>query len=215
MNRASAIVANPIAKAIAVGLSVLGIVVWWWLPGLRGDGAQGRDPDVVLVGDGELVRGSDVVARRLREEGFSVAEPVAAVDWCDVVDRVADVSARVAVVVHVSADQIVGAGSLSCGDAVDVATRLLDEADRLVVVTGVDGNASAVDPVATALVDHGASSVDVSGLLSGVDGATSCLWWDDCVIAEDGTAYVIVRDDSGLTGAGHQRMARMIVAAVV
>jgi hypothetical protein len=40
------------------------------------------------------------------------------------------------------------------------------------------------------------------------------LWWDDCIPDGKGFGYVIVRNGDGLTLAGQQRVARMIVASV-
>ena len=206
MTAASATTASAVAVAVA-------LVVAWWLPGLRGDGSPDRDPDIVLVGDGELIRGSDVVSRRLREEGFSVAEPVEAADWCEVADRVADASARVAVVIHI--DPVDDVPGDDCESPSQVADRIVGTQPRVVVVSGLGpAGDDDSDEVLDALTARGATSVDVSRLLAGVDGATSCLWWDDCVVADNGNAYVVVRDESGLTLAGHQRMARMIVSAV-
>jgi len=216
VKRVPAVTAASATTAAAVAVAVA-LIVAWWLPGLRGDGASDRDPDVVLVGDGELIRGSDVVSRRLREEGFSVADPVEASDWCDIADRVVDIRARVAVVVHI--DPVADTTDPSCGDATWIAERILSSPGRIVVVSGIDAaddDADGVrDEVVDSLIARGSTLVDVSRLLAGVDGATSCLWWDDCVVSDEGIAYVVVRDEDGLTLAGHQRMARMIVSAVL
>jgi hypothetical protein len=81
-----------------------------------------------------------------------------------------------------------------------------------VVVTGL---VEQVDPVVIALIELGQVVVDPSDLLAGVDERVDCLWWDDCVPDENGIGYVIVRDSDGLTLAGQQRVARMIVAKVL
>lgn len=177
--------------------------------------AGGRS-DVVLVGDGELVRGADVVARRLREEGFSVAEPLAAEGWCAIVDAMSQVQARSAVVVY-SAPEPAAPNADGCGDGPRIAASIMAAVDVEVIVVGgvADGD---LGEVTASLAEEGARLVDVSPMLVSVDGAAACEWWDDCIVTDDaitgGSAYVIVRDDEGLTVAGHQRMARMIVAAV-
>jgi hypothetical protein len=52
-------------------------------------------------------------------------------------------------------------------------------------------------------------------MLAEVDEHVDCLWWDDCLPDENGVGYVIVRDANGLTLAGQQRVARIIVANVL
>ena len=208
------------ATAVIVAACATAVIVYWWWPGLSGEGSL--DPtsdggsDVVLVGDGELMRGADVVARRLREEGFSVADPVVAEGWCAIVDVVSDVRARTAVVVYSATDTTVDEAD-GCGDGPRVAASILEAVDADVVVVGgvADGD---IGDVTTSLDEQGARVVDVSPMLVSVDGAAACEWWDDCIVTENavtgGSAYVMVRDGKGLTLAGHQRMARMVVAAV-
>jgi hypothetical protein len=70
------------------------------------------------------------------------------------------------------------------------------------------------DPVVTALEKLDVRIVDPSSMLADVDEHVDCLWWDDCLPDENGIGYVIVRDSDGLTLAGQQRVARMIVANV-
>lgn len=197
---------------IAIAVVVAAILFWWW-PGIRGDGHSvgveaGRD-DVAVVGSGEIIRGADVVARRLREEGYTVGEPVPTNDWCGFVERLPSIDPREAVVVH----QPTAGGD--CGSAIriadDVMAALGDGIDLVVVVGLVEGDRTTV---VDSLAEAGARIVDASTLLADVDGAAGCLWWDDCLAASDGSGYVVVRDGDGLTVAGHQRMARMIVAAV-
>jgi hypothetical protein len=105
----------------------------------------------------------------------------------------------------------------SCDESPELAAqKVKDSLEGLsvthsVVVTGLTQSA---DPVVNALVELGQVVVDPSNLLAGVDERVDCLWWDDCVSDENGIGFVIVRDAEGLTVAGQQRVARMIVAKV-
>lgn len=204
------------ATAVIVAVCATLIVAYWWWPGLTGRGGANEASDVVLVGDGELMRGADVVARRLREEGYSVGEPIPAEGWCAIVDGLSGARARSTVVVYSATDMTLESTD-ECGDGSHIARSIMAAVDGDVVVVGgvTEGDMGEVD---VALVDAGARLVDVSSMLASVDGAAACEWWDDCIVVDNlvtgGSAYVIVRDEMGLTLAGHQRMARMIVAAV-
>jgi hypothetical protein len=55
---------------------------------------------------------------------------------------------------------------------------------------------------------------DLIGDPTAVGERVDCLWWDDCVFEGLNPGYVVLRDEDGLTEAGQQRVARLIVATV-
>lgn len=188
---------------------MVAIGLYWWWPGLVGAGDPARQPAVLVVGNGELSRGEEKVLRRLREEGYSAVWSSPVESWCDVAAAVdGSIRSTRAIVVHV-ADQD------DCRD--DAVGVLIDTSrrwdTRLIVVVGLaegDRAVTSVLPADTTVVDP----VELIGEPTRVDARVDCLWWDDCVVDGEGTGYVVVRDDDGLTAAGQQRVARAIVAAV-
>ncbi|MFM8562420.1 MAG: hypothetical protein ACKOCE_00840 [Acidimicrobiia bacterium] len=194
-------------RVLAVVVIVVIGLYWWW-PGLVGDHA--RQPAVLVVGNGELSRGEEKVLRRLREEGYSAVWSSPVESWCDVAAAVdGPIRSTRAIVVHVE-DQNDDCRDDAVGALVD-ASRDWDT--RLIVVVGLvedDRDVVSVLPADTTVVDP----VELIGEPSRRDAHVDCLWWDDCVVDGEGTGYVVVRDDGGLTAAGQQRVARAIVAAV-
>lgn len=194
-------------RVLAVVVIVVIGLYWWW-PGLVGDHA--RQPAVLVVGNGELSRGEEKVLRRLREEGYSAVWSSPVESWCDVAAAVdGPIRSTRAIVVHVE-DQYDDCRDDAVGALVD-ASRDWDT--RLIVVVGLaedDRDVVSVLPADTTVVDP----VELIGEPSRRDAHVDCLWWDDCVVDGEGTGYVVVRDDGGLTAAGQQRVARAIVAAV-
>ena len=196
----------------AAVIAVVGFGLYWWWPGITGSENPATHPEIVAVGNGQFARSEEKVLRRLREEGYSAtwADPVDT--WCDVANVLAAEVPRPtrAIVVHVETTST----ECEASAADDVRAVARDLNVRLVVVVGLsEGDRD--DPVTVDLIDAGATVVDPVELLGSptdIDVRAACLWWDDCVF--DGTGYVVLRDADGLTAAGQQRVARMIVAAV-
>lgn len=201
---------------LTVAFALAATLFWWW-PGLTGRGEDFESsPAVLVVGGGQLERSEEKVLRRLREEGYSAAWSSVPTSWCVMSEllRSSDIRPTRAVVLHVPPT------SDSCGEPVAVATGILDAVEELdvrpVIVVGLaEGDRD--DPVTRSLVDSGVTVVDPVTLIGEPDEVgrrVDCSWWDDCIFEGMGPGYVVVRDEDGLTAAGQQRVARMIVAAV-
>ena len=202
---------------LAVSLFVaLAAVLYWWWPGIVGAGDPASEPSVLVVGNGELKDAQTVVSRRLVEEGLTVAWVDAPESWCDVsalLDQT-DVQPSLAIVISLQAPisfQSCKVAPENVAQNIKASLEGLSSA-RSVVMTGPTEQ---VDPVVSALVGLGVRVVDPSSMLANVDEHVDCLWWDDCLPDENGVGYVIVRDANGLTLAGQQRVARIIVANVL
>jgi hypothetical protein len=171
---------------------------------------------VLVVGNGDLKEAQTVVSRRLVEEGLTVAWVDAPASWCDVSAVLDQTEIQPTLGIVISLDAPISFES--CDVSPELAAQKVKESleglgvTHSVVVTGLTQSA---DPVVNALVELGQVVVDPAPLLAGVDERVDCLWWDDCVPDENGIGYVIVRDAEGLTVAGQQRVARMIVAKVL
>jgi hypothetical protein len=167
------------------------------------------------MGNGDLKEAQTVVSRRLIEEGYTVAWVDAPTSWCDIADAFADTAIQPSQAIVVYVDPT--SATASCSVPPDeVALRIGEAAKeltqaRLVVVTGLSEEP---DVVVEAMGESGVRIIDPSDLLGGVDERMDCLWWDDCIPDGKGFGYVIVRESDGLTLAGQQRVARMIVANV-
>ena len=104
------------------------------------------------------------------------------------------------------------------GDAEGFLRAVVDAARPagvLVVVQPSPGGQDAAMAAAVAAVAglDGVTVVDPSHLLVTDDGGVTapCQWWDDC--PPDG--FVVIRDRAGsLTGAGRERVARAVAAAI-
>jgi hypothetical protein len=199
---------------VALLVALVGVLYWWW-PGIVGAGDLASEPSVLVVGNGDLKEAQTVVSRRLVEEGLTVAWVDAPASWCDVGAVLEQTEIQPILGVVISLD--VPISFESCDVSPELAAQKVKESleglgvTHSVVVTGLTQSA---DPVVNALVELGQVVVDPAPLLAGVDERVDCLWWDDCVPDENGIGYVIVRDAEGLTVAGQQRVARMIVAKV-
>jgi hypothetical protein len=171
---------------------------------------------VLVIGNGDLKEAQTVVSRRLVEEGLTVAWVDAPESWCELVAVLDQTEIQPTLGIVVSLDAPISFESCDVSPEL-AAQKVKDSLEGLsvthsVVVTGL---VEQVDPVVSVLVELGQVVVDPSNLLAGVDERVDCLWWDDCVPDENGIGYVIVRDSDGLTLAGQQRVARMIVAKVL
>lgn len=203
-------------RVVVALLIAIAIFLYWWWPGIVGAGEPISEPSVLVVGNGDLKEAKTVVSRRLVEEGLTVAWVDAPASWCDVsaVLEQTEIQPTLGIVISLQAP----ISFESCDVSPELAAQnVKDSLEGLsvahsVVVTGLTQPA---DPVVNALVELGQVVVDPSLLLAGIDERVDCLWWDDCVPDENGIGYVIVRDGEGLTVAGQQRVARMIVAKVL
>jgi hypothetical protein len=199
----------------ALLIALVGVLYWWW-PGIVGSGEPTAEPSVLVVGNGDLKEAQTVVSRRLVEEGLTVAWIDAPASWCDVSAVLDQTEIQPTLGIVISLDAPISFES--CDVSPELAAQKVKESleglsvTHSVVVTGLTQSA---DPVVNALVELGQVVVDPAPLLAGVDERVDCLWWDDCVPDENGIGYVIVRDAEGLTVAGQQRLARMIVAKVL
>jgi hypothetical protein len=199
----------------ALLIALVGVLYWWW-PGIVGSGEPTAEPSVLVVGNGDLKEAQTVVSRRLVEEGLTVAWIDAPASWCDVSAVLDQTEIQPTLGIVISLDAPISFES--CDVSPELAAQKVKESleglsvTHSVVVTGLTQSA---DPVVNALVELGQVVVDPEPLLAGVDERVDCLWWDDCVPDENGIGYVIVRDAEGLTVAGQQRLARMIVAKVL
>jgi hypothetical protein len=200
-----------------VGVLLVGVLLalYWWWPGLVGGGDPAMRPAVLVMGNGDLKEAQTVVSRRLIEEGYTVGWIDAPNSWCDIADAFTDTAIQPsqAIVVYVDPTSATASCSVSPDEValrIAAAANELSQA-RLVVVTGLSEEP---DVVVEAMSESGVRIIDPSDLLGGVDERMDCLWWDDCIPDGKGFGYVIVRDVDGLTLAGQQRVARMIVASV-
>jgi hypothetical protein len=202
-------------KLLGVLLAGVLLALYWWWPGLVGAGDPATRPAVLVMGNGDLKEAQTVVSRRLIEEGYTVAWVDAPTSWCDIADAFADTAIQPSQAIVVYVDPT--SATASCSVPRDeVALRIGEAAKeltqaRLVVVTGLSEEP---DVVVEAMGESGVRIIDPSDLLGGVDERMDCLWWDDCIPDGKGFGYVIVRESDGLTVAGQQRVARMIVANV-
>jgi hypothetical protein len=199
---------------VSLFIAVVGVLYWWW-PGIVGAGDPASEPSVLVIGNGDLEEAQTVVSRRLVEEGLTVAWVDAPESWCELVAVLDQTEIQPTLGIVVSLDAPISFESCDVSPEL-AAQKVKDSLEGLsvthsVVVTGLTQSA---DPVVNALVELGQVVVDPSNLLAGVDERVDCLWWDDCVSDENGIGFVIVRDAEGLTVAGQQRVARMIVAKV-
>jgi hypothetical protein len=200
---------------VSLFIAVVGVLYWWW-PGIVGAGDPASEPSVLVIGNGDLEEAQTVVSRRLVEEGLTVAWVDAPESWCELVAVLDQTEIQPTLGIVVSLDAPISFESCDVSPEL-AAQKVKDSLEGLsvthsVVVTGL---VEQVDPVVIALIELGQVVVDPSDLLAGVDERVDCLWWDDCVPDENGIGYVIVRDSDGLTLAGQQRVARMIVAKVL
>jgi hypothetical protein len=200
---------------ISLFIAVAALLYWWW-PGIVGAGDPASEPSVLVIGNGDLKEAQTVVSRRLVEEGLTVAWVDAPESWCELVAVLDQTEIQPTLGIVVSLDAPISFESCDVSPEL-AAQKVKDSLEGLsvthsVVVTGL---VEQVDPVVIALIELGQVVVDPSNLLAGVDERVDCLWWDDCVPDENGIGYVIVRDSDGLTLAGQQRVARMIVAKVL
>lgn len=140
--------------------------------------------------------------RRLREEGLRtmwLGEPES---WCDLERYTAEMPSSVEVVV-ISAPE-------ARGCEVDIGE--ITARRRVVALTSTFVRAASADGVTVrTLRSEGVLTVDADRLLAPPGQPTDCLWWDDC----PASGSIVVVDNDGLNLVGGERIARLLVAAVV
>jgi hypothetical protein len=206
-----------IVAAVVVAVSLSAVSLYWWWPGIAGRGESfDSTPAVMVVGGGQLVRSEEKVLRRLREEGYSALWGGRPTDWCQARDSLTSstIAPTRAVVLHVPVSEI------DCADPEELVEEILRAIEafdaRAVLVIGLEVG-DREDPATRALIERGVVVVDPVDLIgdpTAVGERVDCLWWDDCVVEGLNPGYVVLRDEDGLTEAGQQRVARLIVATV-
>lgn len=202
------ITARPLLSGgIVVALVVF---VWWWWPLTRSRDAI----DVVVVGNGAVTQSSDELARRLRQEGMlPLVVSIEAADCAEFATLVDD-AAR-----ESDADLTDARVVLSLDDWTACAGAVNDDSvDLLVQQPG--------GPLPDGLsADRGvrwAAPLFGAPVNPDAPGDQPCQWWDTPGAGEDrpglgkceADGLVHVLDDDGLTPAGRERFARMVVEAI-
>lgn len=186
----------------AVALLAVVVVIWWWWPLTRDHEAI----DVVVAGNGAVVQARDELERRLRQEGM-VPQVVLidAIDCSRLAAAIDDTGGRGDALVVLSLDD----WSACAG---------LPEIDLL--VQQPDGPLPV--GLSASLGVRPAAPLFGSPVVSGTPGMQACVWWDTPGAGEDRPGLgkcgpdgeVQVLDDDGLTPAGSERFARLVVEAV-
>lgn len=198
MSRRATISVGALGTTALVGAFVV-LMAWWWWPGLTGAGDETR---VALVLGGDVRVARESLERRLREEGLRsvwLGEPES---WCDFDRFAARVPGSVQVVV------------ISAPETNECEPDLggIDSGRRVVALTSsIVGAATPDGDVARELRDRGVRTVDADRLLARPGEPTDCLWWDDC----PASGSVVVVEEDGLNSVGGERVARLLVAAVI
>ena len=186
-------------RRAAVVVGVVSLVAIWWWPGLSGFGGETRVA-IALGGEARVARES--LERRLREEGLRtiwLGEPES---WCDLDDLVDVIPGSVEVVV-ISAPE-----TSDCRvdlDGLGAGRRVVALESSIVRAAASDGE------LAESLRRQGVRMVDADRLLARAGQPADCLWWDDC----PSSGSVVVVDARGLNAVGGERVARLLVAAVI
>lgn len=192
---------RPTRYVVGFGALAALVLAWWW-PGLNGQDSQ---TDVMVVASPSMTGSSDVIVRRLREEGFTT-------QWSptDVVDCSLPVptTTRWEILVIGLPD----AGSCEADVVLEQLAQLSSTFPKRRIVVVVSWR----DPQGTESFDETALGsevelVDPRRMIGGSDDALMCLWWDDC----PASGRVVTVSGSTLTSAGQQRLARSIVAGVL
>jgi hypothetical protein len=180
-------------RGAAIGFVMLAAVVWWAWPSLAShDDRLG----VLVVADPFLDPARRSLELRTRESGRTIHWSASAHSSC------AERDALARVLEDEQPEQVVL--SASCANA------LAGAPDTVKVIAVVEPD---VGPSPALLAAQGYEVVDPERLIGrpGGDHRLTCQWWETC----DGDGRIAVRDASGaLTVAGHERLARMIVAAL-
>jgi hypothetical protein len=189
---------------MVISVGILGFILWWWWPGLMG---QGNDPEITVVGTGEIESSRLEISRRLREEGFSLQWVTSIDTWCDFQDEIPNL---------ISTKIVLSPNELQeCSRSVQ---DILDDFDakgylsQFVLVDLGDWSAYPTgSDLGERMLNGGARRVATDRLI-GIPGQEwPCVWWEDC----NSSGRTVARTAQGLTPEGQDRLARLITAAVV
>ncbi len=185
---------SAILVTVAVVLAAGAVALWWAWPNISGESDQ---LDVLVVADGFDPEARRPIELRVRELGKSIS-------WLRVGSDRCESAARVVASVEQRSPDIVIVAAPPEGDCLTDAVAEVGGVTRVAVVpAGTSaGSAAAID---------GFHVVDPIALVgaSGAPVSMPCQWWEAC--PPDG--QVVVRDVAGaLTDAGHERLARAVVA---
>jgi hypothetical protein len=186
---------------MAIAVLVFFVVGAWWWPGLTGQDGQ---LDVLIVSSSSESGAREVIDRRLREEGLTTAWHPSEISGCTFPSPIDD--SQVLVIL------LPGPDVCSVGRMSEILSRQsFAFSDRRVVAVVPWSHWSLTESEMTSLRNERMRVVDPRSLI-GRDGESQpCLWWDDCPL----TGSVTTIENSTLTVAGHQRIARSIVAGVL
>lgn len=174
---------------------------------------QGNDPEITVVGTGEIETSRQEISRRLREEGFSLRWITSIDTWCDLQNEISNLN---------STRIVLSPNDLqNCSRSVQ---DILDEFDskgylgRFVLVDFGDWSALSTGSeigeqikIGEQMLNGGARRVATERLI-GVPGQDwPCVWWEDC----DSSGRTVALTAQGLTSQGRDRLARLITATVV
>jgi hypothetical protein len=197
-------------RPLAISVGILGFILWWWWPGLMG---QGNDHEITVVGTGEIETSRLEISRRLREEGFSLQWVTSIDTWCDFQDEIPNL---------ISTKIVFSPSELQeCSRSVQ---DILDDFEskgylaRFVLLDLGDWSAYSTDSdigeqikIGEQMLNGGARRVATERLIGIPDQDWPCVWWEDC----DSSGRTVARTNQGLTPDGQDRLARLITAAVV
>lgn len=192
-----ALTSQRIAWLVALA-GALCVAAWWVWPSWNGSDGK---LDVIVISDPALAAGEVTIARNLRADGHTAEYGPVVADWCAAAPAVADAVAQRSPSTVVLSFAALGA----CGpDGVQQAVAAAG--GRRVIVVLQAGDASDVAAAAGRVVDP--------ARMVGADPVPTrmpCQWWEIC----DQTGHIDVRGPDGqLTGAGLDRLARMLAVAV-
>lgn len=184
----------PRARLAALGVGAAAVATWYLWPVV-----SGNHGDVAVYGGGTIESSVDLLSFQLRDRGRGVQWFAAGSTWCELAEL--DIAVDDVDLVVLAPESL---GTCDGQPAATTVSRLSREVDVIAIAIGGAGAATA------STATNGATVVDSTVLLGTSDVASMpCEWWDNCA----GT--VEIRDATGeLTPAGHERLARMISAAI-
>lgn len=191
-------------RPMVISVVIFGLVLWWWWPGLMG---QGDDPEISVVGTGEIESSRQEISRRLREEGFSLRWVTSIKTWCDFQDEISNlISTKI-----VFSPNDLQECSRSTQDIVNDLAAKGYLSQFVLVDLGNWSSVTTTGDIGQRMLSGGARRVATDRLI-GIPGQEwPCVWWEDC----GSSGRTVARTNQGLTPDGQDRLARLITAAVV